>query len=200
MWLVFLGLFTTIYILYHGYHYIHRGFYISLAIIALVSIAEENLVDCRNYKPARNGILLFLKKGRVPATLTIIFRKVHQASSYCCFTLCLVALLEIPCEYPDIVQIIFLFTSSLGVLSLLYFINLVSSAGHLLVILLKMMYDTMIFLLVGFVVFFTFADAFYTLLITPRPCSSDFKHNSTSETSMYSALTTYKEVSYCLAL
>ena len=81
--------------------------------------------------------------------------------------------------YPDVVRIIFLLSGRLGALSLLYFINLVSGAGHLLVIILKMMYDTTIFLLVGFVVFITFANVFYALSVDPELCPSN-SNNSAS--------------------
>ncbi len=180
-WTVQMGLFAAAQIFYvsRAPKETHDALYYALVFVAIIcTIHEHHALGRMECKRTHRSLILFFKHGRIPATLTIIYRKVHAAFSYLCIALGVVELLDVECKNSELIQIMYLLAGFLGIMSIMYFVNMISSVGHLLVIVLKMAYDAAIFFVVGAIVFLAFANAFYTLSVLPKSC--DVNTNETS--------------------
>ncbi len=178
MWLFHLGLFVVVSVLHLNKRDAHDSLFYCLGVVAIFGVLLEHVSSRKNWRRWQAALLRFLKFGRVPATLTVMYRMIHVIFSYMCIALCIVELMDLDCQYNDELHALYLFAGSLGVLSLLYFVTLVTSVGHLLVILLKMIYDTGSFLLVAIVFYAVSTNAFYALSFWPANCENESEANA----------------------
>ncbi len=149
---------------------------IALAVVSALMIVLGWALDFSRLKSDLKAVKKFFTQGRVPVTLTIFYAQFFSSFNYCTFLLCVMFLTGLNCNYPFATTVVFVASLNFATLTVLYLIQITRRAGHLLIILLKMMYDTIIFLCIA-VIFFTAAtNVFYALHYPTDTCSA---HNKT---------------------
>ena len=146
---------------------------IILTVISTFIVTNEWLLDLKRLRSDPKATWRFIRDGRVPAILTGVYRKAYNFFAFCCILFSVVHLTGYGCERPDIAHLLYLASVVFGGLSLLYIIQINKRAGHLLIILLKIMYDTIIFLITGLIFFFTATNIFFALKYPIDTCTGN---------------------------
>ncbi len=156
------------------YMYEHRlpyGLLIPLTTVSFILGTFELFFESGRIKSDIKAIRKFLQTGKIPTTLTIVYRKIYISFLHSCTVFGAFLLFDLRCKYPTETSVLFLLSQNLACLSLLYVIQINKRVGHLLILLLKMLYDTAMFLTVAVIFYFTAVNFFYASKYTPNTCS-----------------------------
>ena len=140
---------------------------------------KEVALVVRNSKAVRKGFRQFLKHGKMPATLTVFYQRFRAGFSIFCILFSVTQLTNFKCSQREISHAIYVVANTFATLSFLYFIQLSKRAGHLLILLLKMMYDAATFLLVAGVFFVAATNFYYGMAHTGFSCEELAESNNT---------------------
>ena len=152
---------------------VHSHLLIILTAISVLVVTNEWVLDLYRLRSDVQATWEFFRNGRVPATLTGVYRKVHNFFAYSCILFSIVHLSGYNCTHKDIGHLLYLASVTFGSLSFLYIIQINKRAGHLLILLLKMLYDATIFLIVGVIFFFTATNIFYSIKFPVETCGAN---------------------------
>ena len=205
-WLIFVTLFfvqLTIYI-NHGEFSTFLAFvlFIFAAIILLIEICymKTNCLEMCKYFTD-----LFIS-NRNPVTFTLGYR-IFQLS-FCSLLIISTAFMMSPslsCSYPNVVNALYVLTSFSSLFSLLFFLQLSSTVGLLLILMQKMIYRTIIFLAMLGMVYIAFVLALFLLHNpppTPKNCDNNISipKNCTKAINQFYSLSSSFYVTYLLYL
>ena len=129
--------------------------------MALAYLAVEVSHSRANIREVLLSLEGFLRRGHIPVTFTFAYR-CFQILFACLVVLTALAYIFI-CRYPDIVLCILAISNLIGMFSLLFFFQLQSQFGHLLIVLQKIVSDTLFFFVMMFLIYVAFALSFYLL-------------------------------------
>ena len=152
---------------------VHSSLLIALTVISVLIIIQEWLFDIKRLKADTKAIWNFFRNGRIPATVTGVYRKFHNLFAYSCILFSVTQISGLNCTHPDVVRISYWASITFGCLSLLYIIQINKRVGHLLILLLKMLYDATIFLTIGVVFFFAATNLRYVMKYPVDTCRSN---------------------------
>ena len=163
-WVLFVALYYTKVILY-AFSFSFVPMEVALAMLALIYLLTELAhmkSDCREIW---RNIRSFVQAKRIPITFTLVYRLFQLF--FAVLTLCTSIGYSIMCDNSEVLQGLYVFNSLLSVLSLLFFLQLNTQVGYILIIAAKMMQEVIIFFFTMCVIFVGFALAFYLIHRNP---------------------------------
>ena len=161
-WIIFYLLTVSQQILYAQTGEYFLGLEIAMMTFASNVILTEAVLIVLHLQSVKR-FLKNLVKAKFPAAFTTGYRIFQSAF---CWNIILggaIRLSGIACRHLYLIQFLHIHASTCGVVSILFFAQLVTSLGHIMMMLQRMIYDTMVFLQIGFVVFFAPAMTMYLL-------------------------------------
>ena len=135
-----------------------------IGMVAFLVLLLEGMHSRSNFREVKTAFSN-IYKGQVPVTFTFAYRVIHLVF---CFNLLLAIMLSfLDCTYQAVIQSVYVFTAMCAVLSFLFFMQMMTGVGHLLIVTQKMLFDTLIFMVMLFLVYLGFALGLYLLHLNP---------------------------------
>ena len=180
----------TVMVLYLGYLglYLNRTpgmfppvAYTWLLLLTIIATLVDEIKFVIDSTPRIKTNRRSVKQGRAPFVQPFTQRMYQTFFWLCTLVICIMDLLQLSCETFGIVRVILhAFTSTLAILSLLFFLQLHENLAYFLIIINKMYLQLAQFMCVGGFFYIGFS-IFFFVLETPHKCPSNYG-NSTSLT------------------
>ncbi len=169
---------------------------------SLFVMAESYLTLCNLGQFVTNTTNI-LRRNQLPATLTVIMRMFQGFFALSCIISSMQHILLDTCKHTVLLQITHNFTQAFGLISTLFFTQFNKNAGHLLIMIQRMIYDVFLFLSVSFVFYVSIANSFYILNFTASCSHSSDRNNTVSNTTVvqsFSTITQSMHTTFLLSL
>lgn len=140
---------------------INDAYLIFTILHAVVYLAVEFFHSKQNVREIRDALKGTFIYRHVPVTFTFVYRFFQIA--FCVCVLFSAVCYPFRCSNPTFILSTFVISTMLGCLSFLFFMQIQSNVGHLLIILQKVVYDTSFFLFMMFLIFLAFASGLFLL-------------------------------------
>ncbi len=184
-WAIYIILYLTQLTMYLVHGHPHLAVNIFLIYFSVNILLCDAVVWIRSFRQGYSSLRRMVYKGKYPATFTMGYRLLQYTFSLLVVIVTIFHLTKSECQNSDAIRVIHCFTSIYCFLSILYFSQLNTHMGHLLITIQRMIYEMCVFIGIGTIIFFAIATAFAVLQIEP-PCtnatSSDVNNDSKLET------------------